>query len=76
MTAPRTLPTARPGTQHPAAPTLDARCQLERLYRAIGISAVASALHMNRLATVEERARSALAGHDVPAILREDDLAA
>ena len=75
MNVPYKLPTPKPGAQ-PAAPALDARFQLEHLYRAIGISAVASALHMNRLATVEDRERAALASHDMPAILRKDDLAA
>lgn len=75
MHVPFTLPKPRPG-QPAATPAQDARCQLARLYREIGISAVAAALHMNHLATVEERERLRLAGHDVPAILREDDLAA
>lgn len=75
MTVAFSLPTPKAG-QTPAVPALDARRQLERLYREIGIAAVASALHMHGFATIEERERAALRRHDVPAMLREDDLAA
>jgi len=69
MSVPFTLPTPKHMTEKPVA---DARDQLEHLYREIGISAVASALHMQGLATVEERAQAALSSHDLPAILRKD----
>lgn len=68
MTVAFTLPTPKPID--------DARCQLERLYREIGISAVASALHAVAMPSVEARAEAALASHDLPAFLRQDDLAA
>lgn len=65
MNVPFTLP-------KPGVPRQDARGQLERLYREIGISAVASALHMHTLPTPEERERAARAQHDAPAILAEE----
>jgi hypothetical protein len=68
MNVPFKLPTPKPVD--------DARCQLERLYREIGISAVASALHAVAMPSIEDRANAALSSHDLPAILRQDDLAA
>jgi|APTNR8051073442_1049403.scaffolds.fasta_scaffold01176_24 hypothetical protein len=67
------LPSARPA---PAPTTIeDARFQLERLYREIGISAVASALHMNRLATPEDREAALRASHEIPPMLRKENAA-
>ncbi len=54
----------------------DARTQLELLYRKIGISAVASALHMSKLASVEEREIIARASQEIPPLLRKKNLAA
>lgn len=54
----------------------DARAQLERLYREIGISAVASALHMSRLATVEEREALQRASTEIPPLLSKANMAA
>ena len=50
--------------------TQDARDLLERLYREIGISAVAAALQLREIPEAKEAPR------DLPAILRGDDLAA
>jgi hypothetical protein len=50
--------------------TKDARDLLERLYREIGISAVAAALQLRDIPEVREAPR------DLPAVLRGDDLAA
>lgn len=73
MTQPFKLPTSRPMS----APTSieDARFQLERLYREIGISAVASALHMNRLATPEDREAAQRAHREIPPMLRKENAA-
>ena len=54
----------------------DARVQLERLYRDIGISAVASALHMANLPTVEEREILSRASKEIPPMMRKENLAA
>ena len=72
---PFSLPTANT-TAMAEAGKEDARVQLERLYREIGISAVASALHMSRLATVEEREILSRASHEIPPMLRKENLAA
>ncbi|MEY3551762.1 MAG: hypothetical protein RL735_110 [Pseudomonadota bacterium] len=50
--------------------TKDARDLLERLYREIGISAVAAALQLRDTPDIREAPR------DLPAVLRGDDLAA
>ena len=60
----------------PKGPIEDARCQLARLYREIGISAVASALHMAQLPSIEEREAAARASHEIPPMLRKENLAA
>lgn len=72
-TPPFKLPTARTGAPHGHQ---DARVQLERLYREIGISAVASALHMASLASVEEREAVQRASHEIPPMLRKENIAA
>jgi hypothetical protein len=57
-----------------AQPQVDnARDLLVRLYRDIGISAVAAALEASRTAAAQAKAEPA---HEVPAILRDHDLAA
>ena len=74
MSVPFKLPTPRmPGP--PADQIQDARHQLERLYRDIGIAAVASALHVNQLASVEER-EMRRASHEIPPMLRKENAAA
>jgi hypothetical protein len=50
--------------------TKDARDLLERLYREIGISAVAAALQLRDTPDIREAPR------DLPAVLRGDDFAA
>jgi len=60
----------------PQGPIEDARGQLARLYREIGITAVASALYMDRLPSVEEREAAALSSHEIPPMLRKENLAA
>lgn len=75
MTPPFKLPTPRAAAPAEAGHQ-DARVQLERLYREIGITAVASALHMQSLATVEEREAVARAAHEIPPMLRKENLAA
>ena len=72
MDVPFRLPTPKPAG---APPREDARFRLERLYREIGISAVAAALHVSTLPAPEERARLARVQHDSPAILAEDQAA-
>lgn len=75
MAVPFKLPTPRmPGP--PADQIQDARFQLERLYRDIGIAAVASALHVNQLASVEEREIIQRASHEIPPMLRKENAAA
>lgn len=54
----------------------DARAQLARLYREIGISAVAAALHVTNLASVEEREIIKRASSEIPPMLRKENLAA
>ena len=54
----------------------DARAQLARLYRDIGISAVAAALHATNLASVEEREAVKRASQEIPPMLRKTNLAA
>lgn len=73
MNVPFKLPTPKVATP---VSTDDARCRLERLYRDIGISAVASALHMSSLAAIEDRERASLSSHDMPAFLRKENVAA
>jgi hypothetical protein len=59
-----------PRQPQPSRPSV-AREQLERLYREIGIPALAAAVHMgNRPAKVVETK------HEIPAILRDESLAA
>ena len=64
-------------TDIPASPPIeskpiDARAQLEHLYRAIGISAVAAAAA--QVARPEQPAQKPK--HELPACLRDDDVAA
>lgn len=73
MTVEIKLPTPRKPGEPPRA---DARFQLERLYREIGITAVASALHAQSLKTPEEREREAQSSHEILKILGDDGLAA
>ena len=54
----------------------DARARLAHLYREIGISAVASALYMDHLPSIEEREAAALVRHEIPPMLRKENLAA
>lgn len=54
----------------------DARARLTRLYREIGISAVAAALHATNLASVEEREAVKRASQEIPPMLRKSNLAA
>ena len=73
MTVEIKLPTPRlPGEPARA----DARFQLERLYRDIGISAVASALHAQSMKTPEQRETESRSSHDLLKILGDDGLAA
>ncbi|HRK25146.1 MAG TPA: hypothetical protein PLQ11_09360 [Beijerinckiaceae bacterium] len=73
MSLPFKLPSPRaPGVPQPVQ---DARYQLERLYREIGISAVASALHMQQLASPEARAAAERASHEIPPMLRKENAA-
>lgn len=63
---------AFPLTSSRVSPREDARDLLTRLYREIGISAVAAALHVS--AQSPERPRPSV--KDIPAILRSEDKAA
>ncbi|HRJ70070.1 MAG TPA: hypothetical protein PK812_10715 [Beijerinckiaceae bacterium] len=65
-----TLRPQRPGVGR------DARAQLAHLYREIGISAVAAALHAQGLASVEEREAVKRASSEIPPMLRKENLAA
>lgn len=55
---------------------LDARAQLERLYREIGVSAVASALHDPGLAGGEDIDIIRQAAREVPPLAARKDVAA
>lgn len=59
----------KPSSQ--ASRPMQVREQLERLYREIGISAVASAAHMASL-----KPEKPVIVHELPAILRDDSIAA
>lgn len=75
MSHPFKLPTPRlPGPQ--PGTIEDARYQLEMLYREIGISAVASALHMSHLASPEDLEAVRRASHEIPPMLRKENVAA
>jgi hypothetical protein len=67
--------TDKPAPASAQLPVEDARDLLMRLYRDIGISALAAALEVARLPAPED-VRSDAQIHDLPGILRDHELAA